>query len=307
MDRLDAMALFVAAVDEGSLAAAARKFGRSPASATRAVTLLEDLHGERLLHRTTRQLKLTETGQQRLSTYRNILAEYAVLEDRPDAGAPLAGVVRLTTSEMFGRLKLMPVVEGFLAAQPGVRTQVLLANRVVDLVEEGVDAAVRLAPLPDSNLVSIRLGEVRRLICAAPDYIARKGVPQTPADLAQHDCIGETDANEHVLWRFAAPGPGRERTSSTQVHPRIALNGVGAAQDAALRGQGICLAFSYQVAEHVAAGRLVMLLADYEPQPTPVHFVFHPIPRRSGLLRAFIDYATPRLREDLTGVGEMIA
>lgn len=303
MDRLDAMAVFVTIIDAGSLAAAARKLGRSPASVTRAVSLLEDRLGERLLHRSTRNLRLTESGERQAAVYRSVLAELAEIEGGPSTGDRLEGRITLTAPELFGRLKVMPVVEGFLAEHAEVRARVLLLNRVVNLVEEGVDVAVRLAWLPNSGLVAVRLGEMRQLLCAAPDYVERRGEPETPDDLRTHLCIGGQDGHEREVWHFTDRSKSRHRVVSVAVHPRIAVNGAAAAVDAALRGSGLCRAMAYQVEEHLEAGRLIPLLAAFEPAPVPVHLVFHPVPRRNAALRAFLDHATPRLRAALAASG----
>src|SRR3546814_318245 len=196
MDRLDAMTLFVAAVDEGSLAAAGRRHGRSPAAVTRAVALLERHAGTTLLLRSTRQLSLTPAGERHLETWREVLLKLD--EVAPEKfGAPLGGGIVLTAPELFGRLKVMPLVETFLQAHPQVSVRALLAHRVVNLIGEGVDLAVRLAPLPDSTLTAIKLGQVRVLFCASPGYLAERGSPTTLSDLDRHDCIGlnaESDA-----------------------------------------------------------------------------------------------------------------
>jgi DNA-binding transcriptional LysR family regulator len=305
MDRLDAMAMFVATVDQGSLAAAARQFACSPAKATRALQMLEERLGERLIHRNARRLRLTDAGERRLAVYRTVLAE---LEDADSgrSGDRIDGAIGVTAPELFGRLHVMPVVETFLAEHSAARARALLINRVVDLVEEGMDVAVRLAPLADSGIVATKLGEVRKLICASPSYVERAGAPETPADLQRHVCVGDEEGNAGALWRFAEPAPRRKGTFAVTVRPRLALNSAGASIDAAVRGHGICRALSYQVAEHVAAGRLVTLLDAFEPEPLPVSLVFHPVPRRNVTLRAFIDHATPRLRDDLAGVARRI-
>ncbi|MEH6415987.1 LysR family transcriptional regulator [Pseudomonas sp. CGJS7] len=304
MDRLDAMAIFVCVVDKGSLAAAARALGRSPATVTRAVSLLEQRSGERLLHRSARRMRLTDGGERHVAVYRSVLAELADIEDAVthDNAAGLDGSFAITAPELFGRLKVLPVVEDFLAEHPLARARVLLLNRVVNLIEEGIDVAVRLAPLPDSGAVAIGLGEVRSLVCAAPAYLARHGEPHTPADIARHTCLGEDEAHERETWRFLDRGAARPRTLSVSVQPRIALNAAASAIDSAIRGHGLCRARSYQVIEHLAAGRLVRVLSAFEPEPVPVSLLFHRVPRRNRLLRAFIDYATPRLRGQLDAI-----
>ncbi len=305
MDRLDAMAMFVATVDNGSLAAAARKLAVSPAKVTRALQMLEERLGERLIHRSARRLRLTEAGERRLGVYRAVLAELDAA-DGSGGEERIDGLVGVTAPELFGRLHVMPVVETFLAENPAARARALLLNRMVDLVEEGMDVAVRLAELPDSGVVATRLGEVRKLVCAAPSYVERAGVPASPGELQRHACIGEEEGDAGALWRFAEPSARRGRTFSVRITPGLAVNSAGAAIDAAVRGHGVCRALSYQVADHVAAGRLVTLLDAFEPEPLPVSLVFHPVPRRNVTLRAFIDHATPRLREDLAAIARRI-
>lgn len=310
MDRLDAMSLFLTIVQEGSLAGAARKAGCSTATVTRAVALLETRLGQRLLHRSTRRMRLTEAGHEQLALYRRVLAELSGsgLEQTgvPEIGASpapgLTGRIGITAPELFGRRAVMPVLDGFLAEHPAVRARALLLNRVVDLAEEGIDVAVRFASLADSGLIAVRLGDVHRLVCASPSYLAHAGVPVHPKDLAGHDCIGTEDGNERLSWRFANR-QAQGRAISVALHARSALNSAGAAIDTALRGGGLCRPLSYQVADHLADGRLISVLTAFEPQPIPVHLVFHPIPARHAVLRAFVDYAVPRLREDLAAIG----
>ncbi|MGH8082880.1 MAG: LysR family transcriptional regulator [Lysobacter sp.] len=310
MDRLEAMAIFVSVVDQGSLAAAARSLGRSPATVTRAVALLEQRSGERLLHRSARRMRLTDSGERHVAVYRAVLAELAEVEGTDAraqaASARLEGAFAITAPELFGRLKVLPVVEDFLGEQPGVRARVLLLDRIVNLVDEGVDLAVRLAPLADSGIIAVPLGEIRTLTCAAPAYLARHGAPAVPADIARHVCFGQQEAREREIWRFLDRGGARPRALSVAVEPRVALNSAAAGIDAAIRGHGLCRARSYQVIEHLAAGRLVRVLSAFEPEPAPVSLVFHRVPRRNRVLRAFIDYATPRLRSELATIAASI-
>lgn len=304
MDRLEAMSIIVAIVDTGSLAAAARKLGYSPASVTRAVARLEAAAGERLLARTTRRFAVTEAGARHVATYRLILAELAHLEARSRDTAISGGVV-VTAPELFGRLRVMPVVESFLAAYPHTQVRLLLLNRVVDLVGEGVDVAVRLADLPDSSMTAVRIGEVRRLTCAAPAYLAERPPPKHPSELIDHWCIGLNEAGAQELWRYRESAATR-RARSVRVTCRLALNGAAAAIEAAERGMGIVRPLSYQVERQIADGSLVPLLQDHEPEPIPVHLVFQPRwgqPRwgGGGAVRAFIDHATPLLRRAFDG------
>jgi DNA-binding transcriptional LysR family regulator len=303
MDRLDAMLLFVAAVDEGSLAAAARKYGRSPAAVTRAIALLERLAGETLLLRSARRLSLTSAGDRHVEVWRDILLKLREVE--PDrAAGPLRGDIAITAPELFGRLKVMPILESFLEAHQHVTARFLMVNRVVDLIGEGVDLAIRLAPLSDSTLTATKLGEVRTLVCASPDYLSRSGNPLTPQDLDRHACIGLNAEGDGELWGFGGTEQGRAR--SLRVRTRLSVNNAAAAIDAALRGGGIIRARSYQVAEDVAAGRLTRLLGPFEPPPTPVQLVFHPDRAKRGALRTFIEAVVPALRRELMEIATAV-
>ncbi|WP_419730364.1 LysR family transcriptional regulator [Lichenicola sp.] len=305
MDRLDSISLVVAAVEAGSLAAAARQHGRSPAAVTRAVALLELHAGETLLLRSTRKLSLTAAGERHLAIWRDVLAKLRELEPGGAPG-PLQGGMVLTAPELFGRLKVMPLLESFLRDHPQVSARVLMVNRVVDLIGEGVDLAVRLAPLPDSTLIAIRIGEVRTLLCASPDYLARAGAPAAPHELERHDCIGLNAEGDHALWGFSV-APGQEsRVRSLRVQTRLSVNNAAATIDAALRGNGIIRARSYQVAHDVAAGRLIRLLPQFELPPIPAHLVFHPDRARKGVVRDFIEHAVPTLKRDLLEVASAL-
>lgn len=305
MDRLDAMALFVTAVDEGSLAAAARRQGRSPATVTRAVALLEGLAGETLLLRSTRRLSLTSAGDRYVAIWRGVLAQLGEIEPSTSA-APLGGSIVLTAPELFGRLKVMPVLESFLRQESLVAARVLLVNRLVDLVGEGVDLAIRLAPLPDSTMTAIKLGEVRMLVCASPAYLARASAPANPQELSRHDCIGLNAEGDGELWSFGSEKEKGARVRSVRVPTRLSLNNAAAAIDAALRGHGLIRARSYQVAEDVAAGRLVHVLAAFEPPPEPAHLVFHPDRGKRGPVRAFVDHAVPALRSEFRRIASKL-
>lgn len=295
MDRLDAMSIFLTVVEEGSLAAAARKLGYSPASVTRAVARLEAIAGERLLERTTRRFAVSEAGARHAAAYKVMLEEFARLEARSQDQA-VSGSVVVTAPELFGRLYATPVIESFLAAYPQTQVRSLFLNRMVDLVGEGVDVAVRLATLPDSSMTAIKVGEVRQLTCAAPRYLAERTRPERPADLTDHWCIGLNEAGAQELWRYHESPSGR-RARSVRITCRLTTNSAGAAIDAAVRGLGIVRPLSYQVEKELAQGSLVRLLEAYEPAPVPVSLVFQPQHRGNGAVRAFIDHAAPRLRQ----------
>ncbi len=305
MDRLDAMLLFVTAVEAGSLAAAARRHGRSPAAVTRAVALLEQHARETLLLRSTRKLSLTAAGDRHLAIWRDVLTKLREIAP-DDSGAPLQGGIVLTAPELFGRLRVMPLLETFLQRHPQVAARVLMVNRVVNLVGEGVDLAVRLAPLPDSTLTAIKVGEIRTLLCASPDYLERAGSPANPNELERHDCIGLNADGDGELWSFGMATEQGMRVRSVRIYTRLSINNAAAAIDAALRGHGIIRARSYQVAAHIAAGRLVRLLPDFEPPSTPAHLVFLPDRAKRGVVRAFIEYAVPALKRELLELAPVV-
>lgn len=299
MDRLDAMQAFVMTVDRGSLSSAARALSRSPASITRAIASLEERVGIPLLRRTTRSLKLTESGERYLAVARRVLADLAEAEKSATSAleAP-RGMLTVTAPVLFGTRHVLPAVDAFLEAHREVRARLLLLDRVVNIVDEGIDVAVRIAHLPDSSLVATQLGSVRRVVCASPGYLARHGRPSDPSELASHRCIGFTATTASDTWTFAA-GPSGGRSRSVRVHPVLTVNTAEAAIASARGGHGIACVLSYQVTEAVRAGELVPVLSRFEPEPLPVHLVFTVGSTSSAKVRAFVDFAVPRLRSVL--------
>lgn len=298
MDRLDAMTLFLTAVDEGSLAAAARRHARSPAAVTRAVALLEQQAGETLLLRSTRRLSLTAAGQRHVEVWRDVLGRLHEIAPGVSPG-PLRGSLVLTAPELFGRATVMPIVTSFLRDHPLVSVRFLLANRVVDLVGEGVDLAIRLMALPDSALSATRLGELRALIVATPAYLAQAGIPERPQDLVRYECIGLNAESDGEPWSFKVsdhPGSG---VRTVRVSTRLSLNSAAAALEAALQGHGLVRVRSYQVIEHLRTGRLVSVLDSFEPPPDPVHLILPASQRRREVIRAFVDHAVPLMKAAL--------
>ncbi|HUO53220.1 MAG TPA: LysR family transcriptional regulator [Rhodoblastus sp.] len=296
MDRLDAIALFVAVAERGGFVAAARRTGRSPAGVSRAIAALEDTLGQRLFNRTTRALSLTEAGEKLLQRGRRLLAEYADMTDALQGGDAPRGVLTLAAPVMFGRLHVMPIVRDFLHDYPEMDVSLLLFDRVVSLVEEGVDLGLRIGQLPDSSLVALRVGAVRRVLVASPDYLSRTGGPQNPDELADHAFIstfGAAALQSH--WSL-----GTEEEKTVRFRPRLTVNSVDAALDAAMAGLGIVRLFSYQVAEGVGQGRLVRILQEYEPPASPIHLVRPPgrAPRKVTL---FVERAAAVLRAKFAG------
>lgn len=291
MDRLDELTVLVAVLEAGSLAAASRRLRRSPPSVTRALAALEDRVGARLVERTTRRLTATEAGRTLAGQARAVLAGYAdAVRDANEA--TLRGTVRVTAPVVFGRRHVLPLAIAFMDAHPAVAVDLVLADRNLDLIEEGLDAAVRIGALADSGLVARRVGEVRRVLVASPDYLAARGTPGTLNDLARHDAIFTSGRPVPVEWRFKEGARGRV----VRLAPRLLVNEVEAALVGARMGRGIAMALSYQVADDLAAGVLVRLLPWHEPPPLPVQLVVpggrHMAPR----VRAFLDHAAQHLR-----------
>jgi len=305
MDRLDAMEMAVAAIDEGSLAAAARRFGRSAAAATRAIALLEDQAGEILLLRSTRGLRLTDAGERHAAVWRDVLARLSDLRVHQAAANEISGTLVVTAPELFGRLKVSPVLEEFLAMHGKLQSRAFWLNRMVDMRGEGVDVAIRLAHLQDSSLVAVKLGTVKQIICAAPDYLVRHGVPPDPAALSGHACIGTHAEGNHELWTFRREANGT-RIRSVQVETRLSLTSAGAGLDAAIRGHGLVCCRSYQVADQLTTGQLRRVLTSFEPEAIPVNIIFRPNPRRRSPVRGFVDHAIPILRRELAQIAAVI-
>lgn len=292
MDRLLSIEIFVAVADAGGLSRAARRLRLSAPTVTRAIAALEERLGARVFHRTTRRLSLTDAGQRFLLRARRILSELgdAQNEAAGEVGEPQGHLV-LTAPVTLGRLAVAPIVCTFLKAYPRVSASVRMLDRVVNLSDEGIDAAIRVGPMPDSSLIARRVGSIRRVLVASPTYIARHGRPQVPSDLKKHTMIAFSGLATGRTWRFAG--------GSVSLSPRLELNDAAAAIAAAEGGNGITMAFSYAVSAQLRKGRLVRLLDAYAPPEVPVHFVYP----QSGLVapkvRAFADFAAPRLKEML--------
>jgi DNA-binding transcriptional LysR family regulator len=303
VDRLDALRAFVLSVDRGSLSAAARALGRSPASVTRALGAIEAHVGTPLLQRTTRSLKLTEAGERYIVVARRVLIDLD--EAAKTAGQAIAepqGTLTVTAPLAFGTLHVRSVVDAFIAAHGAVHVRLLLLDRIVNVVDEGVDVAVRIAHLPDSALLANAVGDVRRVVVASPDYLARHGRPRVPGDLAGHRCVASTAIVPSDVWTFGAGRDGT-RPRHVRVSPCLSVNVADAAIRSALAGAGVTCALSYQVAEHLASGALVRLLGAYEPPQLPVHLVYPAAGARAAKVRAFLEMATPRLRQALSSDG----
>jgi len=299
MDRLDSMAILVAAVEAGSLSAAARRLRTPLATVSRKVSELEAHLKTRLLIRANRRVALTAAGESYVAACRRILEEVDEAE-RTAAGEFSAprGELAVAAPIVFGRLHVLPITLAFLRTFPEIDIRLALADRMVNLMEEHIDAAVRIGALPDSSLVALRLGAVRRVVCASPAYLAAHGTPATPADLAVHACVA-FEGLAAATWRFRAA----KAELAVPIRARLSVNTAEAAIDAAVAGVGMTRVLSYQVAEALRAGALTLVLAEFEPEPWPVHLV-HAGGRLLPLkLRAFLDYAAPRLKSVLADGG----
>ncbi|WP_338664832.1 LysR family transcriptional regulator [Pararoseomonas sp. SCSIO 73927] len=292
MDRWQAMRVFVRTAECGSFTGAARGLGMSPPAVTRAVAALEETIGTRLLQRTTRSVRLTEAGQRYLEDCRRILSDIEEAEAAAAGSyATPTGTLTVTASVQFGRLHVLPVMTEYMARHPGVTLRALFVDRVINMLEEGADVGIRIGHLPDSGLMAARVGSVRRVLCAAPAYLARHGAPAAPRDLRDHAVIGSTGIDLLPEWRF-----GPERRTVVSLRPRLVCNTVDAALEAALGGHGIVRLLSYQVAPALAEGGLALLLEEHEEPPVPVHVVHLGGGRPSAKIRTFVDLAVERLR-----------
>ncbi len=294
MDRLDELAILVAVLDAGSLQGAARRLRRSPPAVTRGLAALERRVGARLFQRSTRRLAPTAAGLALAGQARALLDGFQVLlQDGGAAAETVAGMLRVTAPVVFGRLHVLPVLASFLQRHAALRAELLLSDRPQDLIAEGLDVALRIGPMPDSGLVARRLGQVRRVLVASPNYLAAHGTPGTPSDLAGHALIYTAARPGPVTWRLRHGG--RER--SLRLTPRLWVNEVEAALDAARQNHGIASALSYQVAEDLAGGRLVRLLRAAESAPLPVRLVWPGGATAAARVRRFVDHATETLAQ----------
>ncbi len=292
MDRLDELTIFVGILDSGSLVSASRRLRRSPPAITRALNSLEDRMGLRLVERTTRRLAPTEAGSALAERARALLSDY----DKLLAGAaqaPVRGVLRITAPVQFGRRHVAPIVSAFLNEYPDVRVELSLNDRNMDLIEQGLDVAVRIGPLEDSSLVARQVGSVRRVLVASPEYLARRGIPRRPQDLVTHDTIFGMARSSAREWRFGPPPRG----ATVRLSPRLLVDDVETQLQAVQAGRGIARVLSYQVQDELASGALVRLLVDFEPEPVPVNLVTSSRTNMAPKLRAFLDSAVTVFRD----------
>ena len=289
MDRIDAMQAFVAVADLQGFAPAARKLGLSPSGVTRLVAALEDRLGARLLQRTTRQVTLTDVGARYLERARRILADVEEAEGSVEGERTRPGGRLVVSAPIgFGRLHVSPVMSAYLKRYPEVSADLRLSDRMINLVEDGVDLAVRIGHLPDSTLVARHVGEMRRIVVASKDYLTARGEPKRPAEIASHETIQFGAMTAGPDWRFVENG--REmRISPT---PRFSSNSADAAIHYAEQGGGLTRVMFYQAASSLKAGRLKIVLAEFEQPAMPIHIVYPTSRLLSAKVRTFIDLVT---------------
>ena len=293
MDRFRQLEVFAAVIEAGSFAQAAKRLRMSPPAVTRFVSALEDRLGAKLITRTTRSLSLTETGLRFLEQTRGVLADLdqAEREAVGDFSAP-RGHLTITSSVSVGRIMLMPIIMEFLDAHPNVTASVIQVDRVVNLIEEGIDVGIRIGPLPDSQLIARRVGSVRRMLVAAPTYLERHGHPTHPKALKDHHLIGFTGLLPNRDWRYVENG----RSFQISLTPRIEVNDASSAVTAAIGGYGIVPTISYMASDALSDGRLVPVLQPFWSAPAPAHIVFPQTRLLAPKTRAFVDHAAPKLQ-----------
>jgi DNA-binding transcriptional LysR family regulator len=293
MDKLAAMKTFVHIVKAGSLTGAANALDASLPTVVRTLAALERQLGVSLLKRTTRRLHLTDEGAQYLERCRDILAATQEAEDILVARrTEPVGKLSVTASVAFGRRYLTPIVYGFLERYPKVTANVLLVDRVVDLIDEGMDAAIRIAHLQDSSLVAVEVGRVRRVVCASEKYLRQHGIPKLPSDIRTHRCVRHLGLSPRNEWHFQV-GPRQQVIPIDNV---FTCNEIDGAVDACIEGLGLGMFLSYMVATHRKAGQLKYILEDFETEPMPVQVVYPQTRLMSNRVRVFVDECVAKLR-----------
>ncbi len=297
MDRFHELRVFIAVADHGGLAKAAAVIHSSPPAVTRTIASLEERLGVRLFDRTTRSLRLTEPGIKFLDDARRLLGDLETAEQEiAGQSNVVSGNLTITTSLTFGRAMLQPIVMDFIDANPRINVSLLLFDRVVDLIDEGFDLAIRIANLPDSSLVSRHVGDIRRMLVASPAYLSRHGSPKTPEDLKIHTIIGQTALMPNREWRYFKAG----KPARITLPIRLEINDAHACISAAEHGKGITIALSYMMTDAIREGRLVPVLNEFRPPPVPVNLIYAQRRIVAPKIRAFIDFAAPRLSTALS-------
>lgn len=295
MDQFAALATFVRVVDEGSLSGAARSLPSSLTSVSRQLSALERHFGTQFVRRTTRSLALTDEGRMLYERAKAILTEVKEVETALSASRQEpTGRVRVSAPTLLGRMLVAPILAEFLRRYPAVSVDLQLVDRAVDMLEEDIHVALRVGHLPDSELVARRLADIQMIVCAAPSYLERRGTPTAPAGLTAHDCLAFSDMPGLNEWRFGTRAKSELRVA---ISPKLRINSLDALVLAAGQGAGIVRLPSWLVKRELAAGRLVRILNDHEPAPSPLHLLFQSARLTSPRTRAFVDYLVGRWRE----------
>ncbi|MGV8917219.1 MAG: LysR family transcriptional regulator [Pseudomonas sp.] len=296
MDRFQEMQVFLAVADEEGFAAAARRLNLSPPSVTRAIAALEERIGTQLLARTTRSLHLSEAGQLYLEDCRRILAELEEAEESASGSYTTPrGQLTVTASVIFGELFVTPILADYLDLFPSVSANALFVDRLVNLVDEGVDVAIRIGHLPETTQQTIKVGEVRQVICGSPGYFAEHGRPRHPDELREARVVMSSASHLLSEWQFVDDG----KLLSFRPEPRLIVSANQAAINAATLGWGLTRVLSYQVASKVAAGELEVILQDFEQPPLPIHVVYQGGSRVPAKIRTFVDFCAERMGQDI--------
>lgn len=296
MDRLHLMSVYVAVVETEGFAGGARKLHMSPPAVTRAVAALEEHLGAKLLNRTTRYVRMTEAGQKYYEDAKRIIA---LADEADDAAlginAEPRGQLTVTASVLFGRLYVMPGIVEYLRRYPAVELNALFVDRVVNMLEEGVDVAIRIGDLPDSSYRALRIGVVRRVLCASPDYLEKHGIPQIPEDLPNHNTILARGLNPTNEMRFVRDG----KPLTVKLQPMLSISDNDSTASAAIAGLGITRLLNYQIAESLQTGKLKIVLSEFESSSVPVHILHREGRHSSAKIRSFVDLMAERLRAEL--------
>lgn len=292
-DRLLLMTVFVAVAEEEGFAGGARRLGMSPPAVTRAIAALEDHLGIKLFNRTTRFVRMTEAGQRYLEDARRVISA-ADEADEAAAGvnAEPRGHIVVTASVLFGRLYVMSGIVEYMKRFPKMEVSALFVDRVVNMLEEGIDVAIRIGDLPDSSYRAMRVGSVRRVVCASPTYLSEHGIPQFPEELSDHQVILARGLNPVPELKFVK----NDSPLTVKVKPSLMVSDNDSAIEAAVSGMGITRLLSYQISPQLAAGTLKIILSEYEPKPVPVHIMHSEGRYTSAKIRAFVDLMAERLR-----------
>ena len=301
MDRLEAMSLLVAVAEAGSISAASRKLRAPVATVSRKILELEKHLNARLLMRSTRNVSLTEAGQSFVAASRRILADLDGAErDAASATKTLRGELVVSAPIALGRIYLLPIVTNFLKDHPNIDVRMMLADRRLNMIEEHIDIGLRVGELNDFSIVAKKVGAVRRVVCASPSYLTRRGTPKTPEDLKNHDCITFENTLSAQSWTFKIG----KTEKSFPIHSRLIVSTAEAATDAAVSGLGLTRMLDYQIDRHRRAGGLKLILESFRSPPKPVHLIYEAGGHLPLKIRTFLDFAAPRLKEAMRSLAE---